>query len=175
MSEEICSRKIQRGMHDTAMKCKSTGSTPPLGYKVGADRKYEIDEDVAPVIVRCFELYLEGSTFAELTRYLTDHGIRTGKGNSYNGTAVKRMLTSRRYIGEYKYSDVVIEGGMPSIVSEDLFYMVQKKIKKDHPPQSKNADYLLSGKLFCGLCGKNYKGVSGTSKTGRKYYYYKCN
>ena len=52
--------------------------------------------------------------------------------------------------------------------------MVQNKIKKEHPSHSKSADYYLSGKLFCGLCGSNYKGISGTSKTGAKHLYYKC-
>ena len=31
-SEEL-SRKVQRGMHDSAMKCRATGSTPPIGYR----------------------------------------------------------------------------------------------------------------------------------------------
>lgn len=172
-SEEL-SRKIRRGMHDTAKKCKATGSTPPIGYKVGADRRYEIDPEVAPHVFHSFEMCLDGCTYADISRYLADHGVLTGKGNSFNCTAVRRMLTSRRYIGEYKYSDVVIEGGMPVIVPEDLFYMVQEKIKKDHPTHVKSAEYYLSGKLFCGLCGSNYKGISGTSKTGAKHLYYKC-
>ena len=34
--------------------------------------------------------------------------------------------------------------------------------------------YWLTGKLYCGECGSTMQGVSGTSKTGRKYYYYYC-
>ena len=172
-SEEL-SRKILRGMHDTALKRKSTGSTVPIGYRVGADRQYEIDPDVAPHVVRAFEMYMEGASFADISRYFGENDIRTGRGNLHNGQAIKRLLTSKRYIGEYKWSDVTIEDGMPAIVPEDLFYMVQEKIKKDHPPRPKSADYYLSGKLFCGCCGSNYKGLSGTSKTGKKHYYYKC-
>ena len=40
---------------------------------------------------------------------------------------------------------------------------------------SASIDYLLSGKLYCGHCGEKMTGVSGTSKTGKKHYYYKCN
>lgn len=172
-SEEL-SRKILRGMHDTAYKKKSTGSKAPIGYRVGADQQYEIDPDVAPHVVHAFEIYLEGATFADISRYFGEHDIRTGRGNLINGNAVRKLLTSKRYIGEYKWADVVIEGGMPAIVPEDLFYMVQKKIEKNHKPHAKSAEYYLSGKLFCGCCGSNYKGVSGTSKTGEKHYYYKC-
>lgn len=172
-SEEL-SRKILRGMHDTAYKKKSTGSKAPIGYRVGTDQQYEIDPDVAPHVVHAFEMYLEGATFADISRYFGEHDIRTGRGNLINGNAVRKLLTSKRYIGEYKWADVVIEGGMPAIVPEDLFYMVQKKIEKNHKPHAKSAEYYLSGKLFCGCCGSNYKGVSGTSKTGEKHYYYKC-
>lgn len=172
-SEEL-SRKILRGMHDSASKCTATGSTPPIGYRIGADKKYEVDPDVAPHVVHAFQMYLDGARFSDISRYFADHDILTGRGNPHNGQAIKRLLTSRRYIGEYHWSDVTIPGGMPAIVSEDLFDMVQKKIAKDHPPKAKSAEYLLSGKLFCGLCGNKYKGVSGTGKSGKKYQYYKC-
>lgn len=172
-SEEL-SRKILRGMHDTALKKKSTGAKAPIGYRVGQDKQYEIDPDVAPHVVRAFEMYLEDATFADISRYFGEHDIRTGRGNLINGNAVRKLLTNRRYIGEYRWADIVIEGGMPAIVPEDLFYMVQKKISKNHKPHAKSAEYYLSGKLFCGCCGSNYKGVSGTSKTGQKHFYYKC-
>ena len=35
-------------------------------------------------------------------------------------------------------------------------------------------EYLLTTKLFCGKCGALMFGESGTSATGRTYYYYKC-
>lgn len=35
-------------------------------------------------------------------------------------------------------------------------------------------EYLLSGKVFCGDCGKPMVGESGTSSTGETYHYYKC-
>ena len=172
-SDEL-SRKILRGMHDSATKRGATGSTPPIGYRVGPDKKYEIDPDVAPHVVRAFEMYMEGSRFCDISRYFVEHDIRTGRGNPHSGQAIRRLLTSRRYIGEYHWSDVTIPGGMPAIVSEELFNMVQRKIRIDHPPKSKSAEYLLSGKLYCGLCGSRYKGTSGTSRHGTKYYYYKC-
>lgn len=172
-SEEL-SRKILRGMHDTAYKKKSTGSKAPIGYRVGENKQYEIDPDVAPHVVHAFEMFLEGATFADISRYFGEHDIRTGRGNLINGNAVRKLLTSKRYIGEYRWADVVIEGGMPAIVPEDLFYMVQKKIEKNHKPHAKSAEYYLSGKLFCGCCGSNYKGTSGTSRNGSKHYYYKC-
>ena len=36
-------------------------------------------------------------------------------------------------------------------------------------------EYLLTTKLFCGYCHEMMTGVSGTSMTGQKYFYYVCN
>jgi hypothetical protein len=37
-----------------------------------------------------------------------------------------------------------------------------------------DADYLLTGKMFCGKCGGNMVGECGRSRNGETYYYYKC-
>ena len=49
-------------------------------------------------------------------------------------------------------------------------------IRTSVPPACGKADeeYLLTTKLFCGKCGALMFGESGTSATGRTYYYYKC-
>ncbi|MFR9200900.1 MAG: recombinase zinc beta ribbon domain-containing protein [Candidatus Gastranaerophilaceae bacterium] len=40
--------------------------------------------------------------------------------------------------------------------------------------QKATAEYLLSGKLYCGHCGSPMQGVSGTGKSGNRWYYYQC-
>ena len=92
--------------------------------------------------------------------------------NSFNA-----ILKNRKYIGEYKYQDVVIPGGVPAIVPQELFDRVQARIEKNkRAPAMSKADevFLLTTKLFCGKCGRLMVGESGTSHTGKKHYYYKC-
>ena len=87
------------------------------------------------------------------------------------------ILKNRKYIGEYKYQDVVIPGGVPSIVPQELFDRVQARMEKNkRAPAMSKADekFLLTTKLFCGKCGRLMVGESGTSHTGKKHYYYKC-
>ena len=36
------------------------------------------------------------------------------------------------------------------------------------------SDYLLTGKLRCGICGSTMVGKSGSSHTGEKHCYYSC-
>ena len=71
-----------------------------------------------------------------------------------------------------------VENGHKGIVTKEIFDAVQEKLSV--PKENigaiyrRNLNHDLSGKLFCGLCGSNYKGISGTSKTGAKHLYYKC-
>lgn len=88
------------------------------------------------------------------------------------------MLKNEKYIGVYTYKDVVrIEGGVPAIIDVETFAKVQEmlKVNKRAPARTWNrADYILTDKLFCGHCGSNMVGESGTSKTGAKHNYYIC-
>ena len=80
-------------------------------------------------------------------------------------------MKNRKYIGEYRYQDVVIEDGIPPIVPQDLFDRVQEKLAKNKKAPARHKaedDYLLTTKLFCGYCGAYFCGESGTSRTGRQ-------
>ncbi len=72
------------------------------------------------------------------------------------------------------------EGGIPQIVSREEFEAVQKimdsRKREPSPKCSAKEEYLLSGKVFCGVCGKTFCGNrqwSGRSK--RLYVTYRCN
>ena len=87
------------------------------------------------------------------------------------------ILKNRRYIGEYRYGEIIIPDGMPAIVSQDIFDKVQARMEKNkHKPAAMKAEeeYILTTKIFCGLDGAMMVGVGGTSKTGKVHHYYKC-
>jgi hypothetical protein len=88
------------------------------------------------------------------------------------------MLHNRRYIGEYKFQDIVTPDVIPAIVPKDLFDRVQEKLAKNKkaPARKKAEDeYLLTTKLYCGKCGCYMVGESGTSQQKKIVHrYYKC-
>lgn len=167
-SEEL-SRKVKRGMYDAAMKGRSLGAPKPLGYKVDAQKRLVIDEAEAAVVRQTFEAYAKGATFTACAEKLNESGYRTAKGNVFTGSGVRRMLTNKKYIGTHMGE----ANKIPKIIDDALFYEVQKRIGKAEP-KSPKAVYPLVGKLICGCCGAHMTGVCGTSKTGRKYFYYRC-
>lgn len=103
--------------------------------------------------------------------------MKTKHGRLFSMNSFNRILKNEKYIGAFQYQDIVIPGGVPAAVSEDLFYRVQERLEKNKraPAMAKaDADYLLTTKLFCGMCEWMMVGESGTSHTGDKHYYYKC-
>ena len=166
------SKKIQRGLTTKAEKGLAVGGPTPFGYKI-EDGKYTLDEPRARAVQEIFQMYSSGSTFSECSRRLKALGFSTQQGNLFSTTAIKRILSNRKYLGYYTYNGIEIEGGMPQIVTEEIFDMVQEKLKqgKRHRPKG---EFALTGKLVCGKCGTYMTGISGTGKSGKIHYYYKC-
>ncbi len=108
---------------------------------------------------------------------LNELGFKTSRGVAFNKNSLRTILKNEKYIGVYQVGDVRIEDGVPSIIEREIFDKVQARLAENAKmPQKKKAkaDYLLSGKLFCGSCNKLMTGYCGTSKTGTVHYYYQC-
>lgn len=174
-SKEL-SQKISRGMYESANKCYCVGGHIPLGYKL-ENKKLVTDEAGAAIVREAFDLYASGYSVAELCEIFNNKGYRSAKGAKFNKNSFRSMFKNEKYIGVYKYKDLRIEGGVPAIVDEETFEIVQKRLAKNSeaPARGKaKVDYLLSGKIFCGHCDSLMIGDSGTSKGGNVYNYYSC-
>ncbi len=170
-------QKIRRGMNESALKCQSTGSGRPLGYYVDKDKHFQIDPESSQTVQTIFDMYIKGESNAAICELLNERGLRTIQGNPFNKNSINRIIKNRKYIGEYRYQDIVIEGGIPAIITPEVFSLAQREMerrKTRKAPKSPKAEYLLSGRLFCGHCKTPMQGVSGTGKSGNKWYYYYC-
>jgi len=175
---ENMAEDIQRGMRDNAKQCKATGS-PPFGYKITADKRLEIDEAAAKVVREVYEKVAAGTRIIDIVRSLNERGIKTRRGFEWNKSSFNKMLHNERYRGVYLFNDIRIEGGLPRIVSDELYFKVQEAIRMKPNPRcmgrrTANGVYLLTGKLFCGKCLGPMRGESGRSKNGKLHYYYGC-
>jgi DNA invertase Pin-like site-specific DNA recombinase len=170
-------QNVLRGMNQKAEQGKYMGGTVPLGYKIDKDKNYVIDEDTACIVKRIYEMYADGSTVKEICEELNSAGYKSATGKKFTYNSLHGLLSNPKYIGRYEYFDVVLEDAIPRIVDDDTFNKVQLRVKanKRAPARAKaNVDYYLTGKLFCGKCGNNMVGDSGTSSTGTTHFYYSC-
>ena len=170
------SEKVTRGLTENALKCKYNGGTLPIGYMIDSEQYFQIDPLTAPAVLDAFKHYADGASMREITNEMNLKGVRTKRGGKISINSVTRMLHNRKYIGEYKYNDIVQQGGIPAIVPEDLFNCVQERMiaNKKVPAKHKAEDeYLLTTKLFCGKCQCYMVGESGTGRN-KVHRYYKC-
>ncbi len=168
--------KINRGLTENALKCKYNGGSLALGYRIDSEQHYQIDPMTAPIVREIFESYKNGMTQQEIADSLNNKGFRTQRGSKFKVSNIARILTNRRYIGEYIYSGTVIPNGIPAIVSQDVFDDVQQILAKSKRAPARHKaedDYLLTTKLYCGKCMSFMVGESGRAK-GNRYSYYKC-
>lgn len=174
---ENLSRGVRRGMKENALKCMITGGYMPLGYRKTADKKYEIDPQTAPIVREIFDLYANGKSQRQIVDILNEKGYRTVKNMPFRLGSISAILVNKKYIGIYSFDDIEIKDGVPAIIDEELFYKVQEMLKKNKRSTGRMKapmQYLLTGKVFCGLCGSPMAGESGTGQKGTIYNYYKC-
>ena len=168
---------VKRGMLDNASRCM-VNNLPPFGYKKGSDGRFEIVETEAEIVREIYSRIIAGWSIYDIQTDLNRRGIRTRRGGEWKKQSFGKLLTNDKYIGVYRYADVITEGGVPAILDRSTFDRVQKILVEKKKPRGKqrmNDEYLLSGKCFCGKCGSPMGAQCGTSKTGKKFDYYMCN
>lgn len=192
-------REVMKGMNETALQCKHTGGCTPLGYDLDENKRLIINEHEAEAVKIIFQMFADGHGYTAIINYLNEHDYKTKKGCIFGKNSLYEILSNEKYTGVfvfnkaaakvdgkrnnhvYKTSDKVIrvEGGCPAIISKKLFEKVQRKKaanRRNAGSYHSKEFYLLTSKIFCGICGKRMQGnlrFSGRSKT--RLATYRCN
>lgn len=173
---ESMAEDVVRGMNDNALNCKVNGK-PHYGVKISADKKFVIDEPKASILLEVAERVLSGEAFVDIYKDLNARGIPSPSGGKWNKNSFRTILTNERNRGVYIWRDTRIEGGVPRLMSDEMFYKLQEVLTTKKGTQGRHrtfGDYLLTGKLYCGHCNKPMTGYSGTGKNGTLHHYYVC-
>lgn len=169
------SENVLRGMTQTALEGKWPGGNIPLGYKLGEDRRLVIDDCTVNTVRLIYRLFLTGLSVQQIVNELTDRKLTTSKHHNFTRSRVYYVLHNQCYLGILKWKDVCIPNAIPQIISQEMFDSVQKKVKYLKKSCIRtNGKYLLSGKIFCAVCGSKVTGTSGKSRSGKPYFYYGC-
>ena len=170
-------QKINRGLRENALKGKNNGGRIPLGYQLGEDRHLKIDPLTAPIVREIYQRYAQGEPARSIIDSLNERHILTRMNKPFRQSSLHALLRNRKYIGEYRYRDIVLPDAIPAIIPHELFERVQMRVEKNRqaPAMAKaEEEYLLTTKLFCGHCGRMMAGESGTGRNGVIHRYYKC-
>lgn len=166
------SRTVKRGMNSNAQKCMANG-VMVFGYDVDQDQHYVVNDADSIIVKEIFLRYVGGEPIKSIADDLRRRGFRSREGKPVGYSFVQTVLHNEKYTGVYKWGDVRIPDGMPRIISQELFEMAQKVVHKKVRANEEFAEYKLTGKLYCGICGQAMHGESANGHGG-KYYYYAC-
>lgn len=152
-----CEKKVKEG-YTLSTNISSYGYDRKLGDKIQTIIPHE-----AKIVQEIFEMYAHNNmSYTSIAKNLNLRVIKTKLGMSWSHASIAELLINPNYIGKVRYAmqdkDRYFEtdGKHEPIISEELFYEVQKKLsrfsKKHHTKRPKEDNYFC-GTICCGLCG----------------------
>ena len=165
--------RVKRGMEGNALQCRTNG-VRCFGYRADSDGRYEVVPEEAEIVVEAFERRVQGEAINSIARDFAARGVKTYTGRPCSYTMLYNIIHNDKYRGVYSWGGHRVEGGMPRIVDDDLFFRAKDARSKKVRASENWGEFALSGKVICAKCGRNMPGVSGRGRMGVKYEYYTC-
>lgn len=172
---EKCSERTKVGMAG-AIKAGHIPVNTPIGFKRDG-KKLIPDPLTKDIIVRIFNLYLEGNSYQAIANIFNKEHI-PGKKIWYD-TSIQKIMTNELYKGDFVHGKrtkhpTYYEDVVEPIVSKETWENCQYQKLRNAKHFERTAVYLYTNKLKCAKCGCFLGGKATTKKNGVKYYYYKC-
>lgn len=193
--------KAKAGENVSAM-----GNGQIYGYKIESG-KWVVDESRREVVRMMYELYSELHSLRKVRNALNEQGYKNQKGNLFTeeviGRVVKNVMhkgwvilnryhrdfESKKIIENPEEEWVIVKNDHEAIVSEELWDKVNNEIQNHRNKGNsgcrgkKVGTSPLSGKMFCGCCGKvlwkheskgSYKAKDGRKNCYKTYTQWYC-
>ena len=177
---EIVSERTKFGLTG-AIKCGHIPGQCPLGYKRDESKKVIIDETTKDVILRIFNMYLEGKSYQTIANILNAEKVLSPK--KWKDTKIEKIINNKIYVGDYeRFKRVAKEQGkepiiypnvVEPIISRAMFEDVQAQKEKNQRAFCRDRVYIFMQKMICPKCGKIMQ-CKGTGGNKKKYMYYHC-
>jgi len=170
--------RTKAGMERKARNGEWCGGFVPFGYQK-VEGEIVIDEEEAAIVRRIFRNYVHGKKGAtKIFKELNDAGFRKRSGILWENRAIINMLKNPFYTGVIKWKDSIFEGKHEGIISSEIFEEAQKILEKRNIQSNgkrfkRDSDFILTGLIFCGRCGKGLVGISA-HRNGHRHRYYAC-
>lgn len=164
-----------------------------LGYTKNSEGRLIIVPEEAEIVIKIYDLYLQGFGFYKIAKILEQEEIKTVTGNTkWQSSVISKMLTSEKYIGDAMMQKTYtidfmtkkrvrnngyvkryyIENNHEAIISRQQYYMVQEELKRRNYKMSSgtrySSKYPLSGLMVCSECGNKYTRATWYEDGGKK-------
>ena len=178
---EIVSERTKFGLTG-AIKSGHIPNRCPLGYK-REGKKMIIDETTKDLVIRIFNMYLEGKSYQTIANILNEEQVPTLTKAKWKDSTIEKMINNKIYMGDYERfkrvgkeqgkEPVIYRDVVEPIISRAMFDEAQAQKEKNQRAFCRDRVYIFMQKLICPKCGKlmTCKGSGGKKK---KYMYYTC-
>ena len=177
---EIVSERTKFGLNG-AIKSGHLPGTIPLGYKKDGNKKTVIDETTKDIVIRIFNMYLEGKSYQQISNILNDEKILAPK--QWKDTTIMRIIDNKIYIGDFvqhkaggktkNKEPIIYMNVVEPIISRAMWEEAQLQKEKNQRAYTRDRIYLFFQKLKCPKCGRIMK-CKGSGGKKKKYMYYNC-
>lgn len=171
-------RRVEKALAGEEIAAMGNGKS--LAFKI-VNGKWVKDEKEAELGKKIFELYLEYDSIRKVRDWVNEHGYTNSVGKPFTSESISRILKNEKakgviVMGKYHHDfdkkkivkrseEELVRIPAPELayVSEEMFGEVQRRLKaKTGKKRGVNAySNPLSGKIFCGKCGRKlYKHTS---------------
>ena len=140
-----------------------------------------IDETTKDVIIRIFNLYLQGKRYQTIANILNEEKVLEPK--KWDDSTIEKIINNKIYVGDYeRFKRVAKEQGkepviysnvVESIITRAMFEDVQIQKEKNQRAYCRDRVYIFMQKMICPKCGKIMQ-CKGTGGKKKKYMYYHC-
>ena len=170
--------RVSAGIERRAKEGRWYAGRPPFGYSFSdSERRLVPDPVKAPIVRRIFQLYTRDRLGTMAIANQLRHEQAPAPAAGWGHPGVHGIVSNPTYSGKIRWRDQLFDGIHEPLVDELTFKRAQAILRERGEDSSlrrgNTSDYLLSGVIRCGHCGKAYVGMSARGNGGR-YEYYAC-
>lgn len=183
LERETIAQRISLGLEQKAKEGNYINTFGIYGYDL-IDGLLISNENEKIIVNEIYLKYLDGWSSNRIAKELNLRKIPTKKSGYWRHNTIKRILMNSTYIGKVRYGTkekskfFEVDGKHKAIINSDLFYEVQKLIKKRKQIKSTNHtknDIIFGEVLKCGLCNSRlYVHRDTRKKSNKTYISYTC-
>lgn len=170
---ENCKWKIRKGFEKG-----QPNTCTMLGYRL-VDGEITLVPDEAEIVKEIFDLYLSGCGVQKIANTLNERGVSTEKIPLWHPDTIRNILRNEKYMGDLLLQKTISESHLTKrqvknvgqlrqfyisedhepIVSRGVFTEVQNEVQRraEKHKHSAGIKSVFTGKIQCGICGKNYR------------------
>ena len=152
---EIVSERTKFGLNG-AIKSGHLPGIVPLGYKKDNNKKTIIDETTKDVVIRIFNMYLEGKSYQQISNTLNKEKVLAPK--HWRDTTIMKMIDNKVYMGDYEKGKsnskdtLVYMNVVDPIISRAMWEEAKHQKEKNQRSYTRDRIYIFFQKLKCPKC-----------------------